>query len=163
MAGSKARRPRPERWLQGAGEPIFEALPASVLDNTRHPRSENALLWNTLYPRLWPTSRLSDLLKLPPLWGTPKLPFSDEDLRPYFWGYAVDGQHLPGLDAALDAVDGPGPSTEVDLFLVGRTQLILVEAKHTSGLGRCSTRTVPILAGRRGAVRSRSRTRATHT
>jgi hypothetical protein len=138
MAQPEAGRPRPERWLQGAGEVIFKVLPETVLANARHPRSENALLWNTLYPRLWPSCSLSDLLTLPPISGTPELPFRDEDMRPYFWGYGVDGQRLPGLDAALDVIDGQGPQTEVDLFLLGPTQLVLVEAKHTSRLGRCS-------------------------
>jgi hypothetical protein len=77
-------------------------------------------------------------MALRPLWGTSHAAFKDEILRPYFWGYGVDGERLPGLDDALRVVDGPGPKTEVDLFLMGPTQLILVEAKHTSGLGRCS-------------------------
>jgi len=138
MSSSEVDRPRPQRWLQGAGEPIFDVLPETILANTRHPRSENALLWNSLYPRLWPGRPLSDFMAIRPLWGTREVAFSDEDLRPFFWGYSVDGQRLPELDDSLDAVDGAGPQTEVDLFLVGPSQLVLVEAKHTSRLGRCS-------------------------
>ncbi len=138
MSHQRSDRPRPQRWLQGAGEPIFNVLPESVLANARNPRSENALLWNTLYPRLWPSRPLSDFMAIRPLWGTQEVAFADESLRPYFWGYAVDGERMPGLDNALTAVDGSGPKTEVDLFLVGQSQLVVVEAKHTSGLGRCS-------------------------
>jgi hypothetical protein len=138
MTHSDARRPRPRRWLQGAGEPIFDVLPESILANMRHAHSENALVWNCLYPRLWPERPFSDLVSLRPLWGTADVEIVDEAVRPFFWGYAVDGQRLPGLQRALDEVDGPGPQTEVDLFLLGPSQLILVEAKHTSQLGRCS-------------------------
>ncbi len=138
MSPVQSGRPRPQRWLQGAGEPIFDVLPETILANTRHPNSENALLWNSLYPRLWPTRPLSDFMAIRPLWGTREVGFSDEGLRPYFWGYGVDGERLPGLEPALDAVEGSGPRTEVDLFLAGDRQLVVIEAKHTSGLGRCS-------------------------
>lgn len=130
-------RPLPGRVMHGAEEPIFDRLPDSVRANLLHPTSENALVWNALYPRLWPGRRLGELMQFRPLWGTPEVHFQDEVVRPYFWGYAVDGERLPGLDDSLEAVDGPGPKTEVDLFLLGESQLVLIEAKHTSQFGRC--------------------------
>jgi hypothetical protein len=35
-------------------------------------------------------------------------------------------------------VDGEGPKTEVDFFLLSQTNIIVIEVKHTSSLGRCS-------------------------
>ena len=35
-------------------------------------------------------------------------------------------------------IEGSGPKTEVDLFLLGESNLILVESKRKSGFGRCS-------------------------
>ncbi|MGD2254092.1 MAG: hypothetical protein PVF70_14375 [Anaerolineales bacterium] len=128
----------PRRLLVGQEERIFDVLPQSVLANLYHAASENALLWNLIYPLAQPTLSLAALLSLRPLWGTAALQADEDDLRPYYWGYSVDGERLPGLDQALDSVDGPGPRTEVDLFLVGETNLVLVEAKHMSGPGRCS-------------------------
>jgi hypothetical protein len=122
----------------GLEERIFDVLPQSVLANLYHAASENALLWNLIYPLAQPTLSLEALMSLRPLWGTAALQAGDDDLRPYYWGYSVDGERLPGLDEALDSVDGPGPRTEVDLFLVGASNLVLVETKHMSGPGRCS-------------------------
>ncbi|MGD8633180.1 MAG: hypothetical protein PVF85_06375 [Anaerolineales bacterium] len=130
----------PERriWF-GSEEPIFNVLPANVLANFRTPRSENALLWNTIYRLARPKLRLRDLLAIQPIWGTRGVfDEPDDELLPYFWGFDVEGRRLDGLEEALRALDGPGPSTEVDLFLFGEHHLIAVEAKHTSGFGRCS-------------------------
>jgi len=124
--------------LEGIEEPIFDALPQRVLDNLRHPASENALVWNLIYPLATPRISMAALLALRPLWGTPALEAEDDLLRPYFWGYEISGQGLQGLDQALDCIDGPGPRTEVDMLLVGKHNLVLVEAKNRSGLGRCS-------------------------
>jgi hypothetical protein len=134
MAG--IRRPR-ARIIHGAMEPIFDALPETVLDNLRRPASENALLWNLVYPLARPGLSLSELTRVPPLWGTAVQEADDDELRPYFWGYALSGERLPHLDEAASIVDGKGISTEVDLFLVGARNLILVEAKHLAGFGRC--------------------------
>lgn len=126
-------------WF-GSEEPIFGALPANVLANFRNQRSENALLWNTIYKIAQPSVGLRSLLAIHPLWGT-KGSFEesqDDILYPYFWGFNVQGERLRGLNEALRAVDGPGPGTEVDLILLGDHHLIAVEAKHTSGFGRCS-------------------------
>ena len=132
-------RPESRRILFGADEPIFAALPERVLANLRHPASENALLWNLLYPLAQPDLKLSDFLKLRPLWGTSALTEVDDDcMTPYFWGYSVAGERLSLLDEILRDVDGVGQKTEVDVFLVGRRNLVLVEAKHMSGLGHCS-------------------------
>jgi hypothetical protein len=65
------------------------------------------------------------------------LELREEALSPYYWGYEVGGERLPGLDAVLEAVDGSGQQTEVDLFLLGEHDLVLVEAKRNGGLGRC--------------------------
>ena len=124
--------------LFGDNEPIFSKLPASVLGNLEHPRSENALLWNSIYPLAQPTLSLSKLLDLPPLWGTAKLEMEEDQLIPYFWGYSISGEKLSGLDKVLSRIDGRGPYTEVDLFLLGKKYLLAVEAKHLSSLGRCS-------------------------
>lgn len=135
----ESHRPSPRRILSGADEPIFDVLPERVLSNLRLPTSENALLWNLTYPLAQPSINLLKLLELHPLWGTRILPEAGEDdLVPYYWGYRVDGERLPQLDEVLEIVDGPGPPTEVDLFLFGHQNLVLIEAKHMSGLGRCS-------------------------
>ena len=128
----------PKRVIEGIEEAIFDALPQRVLDNVRRPASENALVWNLIYPLARPNISLAALIALRPLWGTPSLELEDDPLQPYFWGYAISGQKLPGLDHALQRVNGPGPHTEVDVFLVGQRNLVLVEAKNRSGLGRCA-------------------------
>ncbi len=125
----------PRRILTGSGEKIFEALPARVLENLRKPASENALLWNLIYPLARPRLALSDLLSLRPLWGTAIT--AADALEPYFWGLDLDGRPLEGLDESVRALGGREHTTEVDLFLVGAEHLVLVEAKHLSSLGRC--------------------------
>ena len=130
-------RPKPH-ILHGVDEPIFDVLPLGVLSNLRHARSESALLWNAIYSLARPKLSLRSLLQLQPLWGTAGLEGEEDALLPYFWGYAVDGQRLKALDDCLQQIDGAGPRTEVDLFLVGEQNIILVEAKHFSTLGRCS-------------------------
>jgi hypothetical protein len=132
-------RPSSRRILFGSEEPIFNILPERVLANLRTPTSENALLWNLIYPLAQPKISLSKLLRPRPLWGTSILPETDdEELVPYFWGYSIDGDRLRLLDEILEEVDGPGLKTEVDLFLLGERNLVVVEAKHVAGLGRCS-------------------------
>ena len=129
----------PRRVLHGRGEAIFTALPASVRANFLKPRSENALLWNLIYPLCRPNLDLRLLLSIRPLWGTrlPSGQFQDA-LTPYFWGLDVGGNRLKGLDDALGRVDGPGPRTEIDLLLVGEHHLLAIEAKHTGRFGICS-------------------------
>lgn len=122
--------------LAGSEEPVFRVLPQRVVDDMKHPRSESALVWNSIYPRAQPTIDLAQLLSLTPLWGSSIGPISDR-LVPYYWGFDQDGRRLPNLDRVLDRIDGPGPRTEVDLFLLGEGELILVEAKHMAGLGKC--------------------------
>ncbi len=123
--------------MEGASEPIFDQLPESVLDNLRRPASENALLWNLIYPLARPAINLRNLLSLPPLWGTAAREANEDLLRPYFWGYSLEGDRLPYLDEAAVAVDGKGNGTQVDLFLAGSQNLVLVEAKHLASFGRC--------------------------
>lgn len=128
-----------KRILHGIDEPIFTVLPQSVLSNVRYPDSENALLWNLIYPLAQPTLNLADLLRIRPLWGTAwpdSIP--EDDLWPYFWGYSVAGERMPFLDQVLDMVDSNGPQTEIDLLLLGRDNLVVVEVKNLSRLGRCS-------------------------
>jgi hypothetical protein len=136
MASHPAGRPLP-RILHGSAEPVFGVLPETVLANLRRPSSENALLWNLIYPRARPSLSLKNLLSLRPMWGTAVLEADDDALTPYFWGFAADGHRLPALAETLEAVDGAGPSTEVDLYLLGKRNLIVIEAKRGSGLGRC--------------------------
>ncbi len=129
----------PPRLWTGSNEPIFSVLPGTVLANFNTPRSENALLWNLLYPRSQPSLSLAALLALSSLWGTaPPGEVRDDQLHPFYWGHGLDGSRLQGLDDALKEVDGPGPKTEIDLILLGKKVLISVEAKHTSLFGRCS-------------------------
>ncbi len=124
--------------LYGENEPIFTKLPNNVLANLRHRGSENAVLWNVIYPLAQPRISLKSLLTLSPLWGTMSLESKEDLLEPYFWGYNISGSRMVGLDDVLERIDGKGPRTEVDLFLLGENNLILVEAKHLGDLGRCS-------------------------
>lgn len=135
--GEARLRLRPHRLLAGQGEAIFERLPESVLQNLWNPASEAALLWNLIYPLAQPRLSLADLLRLTPLWGSPKLDVEPDSLTPYYWGFDFQGRALPGLDQANEQVGESPPAAEVDLFLLGDKNLVLVEAKHLSGLGRC--------------------------
>jgi len=134
-----SKRPLPKRILVGRDEGIFSVLPEDLILNFLSETSENALLWNTIYPLTLHGISLDRFLALRPLSGT-SVDATDSDgyLTPYFWGYDVGGQRLQGLDDVLLEVDGPGPKTEVDLFLVGEHDLVLVEAKRMSSPGRCS-------------------------
>jgi len=76
-------------------EPVFGVLPETVLDNLRRPASENALLWNLIYPLARPSLSLARLLGLPPMWGTPALEREEDALQPFFWGHALSGERLP--------------------------------------------------------------------
>ena len=137
LDGEARLRLRPPRLLAGQGEPIFGQLPESVLQNLWSPASETALLWNLMYPLVQPRLKLEDVLQLRPLWGSAVEAEERDSLTPYFWGLDLQGRRLPGLDQSLDRLDGSGPYAEVDLFLLGERHLVLVEAKHLSGLGRC--------------------------
>lgn len=121
----------------GRVEPIFASLPQRILHDLGQRYSESALLWNRIYVRATPRIAMRQLLTLKPLWGSLQ-PAIEDRLEPYYWGFNLAGQRLAGLDQALEVVDGPGPATEVDLFLLGDSQLVLVEAKANSGLGRCA-------------------------
>lgn len=133
-----AGRRRFSRLLAGQDEAILSVLPETVLANLHRPSSENALVWNLIYRIAQPALSLHTLLAIGPLWGTADQASSDDLLQPFFWGYNVSGQRLELLDKALDDVDGPGRRTEVDLFLLGATNLVLAEAKHLGGFGHCS-------------------------
>lgn len=137
MSGRRRLGTRAARLLGGTGEPIFSVLPERVLANLRRQGSENALVWNMVYPRARPALSLREWLAVPALWGTARLEAGEDELLPHFWGYSVDGRRLQGLGECLDRLDGPGPQTEVDLFLLGSANLVLVEAKHLTSAGRC--------------------------
>jgi hypothetical protein len=126
-----------KRILHGEQEPIFRALPQTILDNLKSPSSESAVLWNVIYPNAQPTIALRQLLTIRPIWGS-HVEVLDDDLIPYFWGYAASGTRLPGLDNTLDAVESRGPHTEVDVFLLGDRNIIAIEGKNLATLGRCS-------------------------
>ncbi|MEW6568968.1 MAG: hypothetical protein AB1449_12545 [Chloroflexota bacterium] len=128
---------RAGRLLAGSGEPIFRLLPERVLANLRRRGSENALVWNLMYPLAHSGLSLHRWLAIRPLWGTAGTQGPDEILWPYFWGWSVDGRRLEALDDCLDRLDGPGLQTEVDLFLLGASTLVLIEAKHLAAAGRC--------------------------
>lgn len=123
--------------LSGEAEGVFSALPLNVLANLRRRNSENALVWNLVYPLAQTRVPLALFLGLTPLWGTVGEPTPEDLLEPFYWGYNLEGERLPELSETLREVDGAGPSTEVDLFLLGRQALVLVEAKHLSRFGRC--------------------------
>src|SRR4030042_670315 len=112
-----AAGPTPRSILAGQDEGIFRVLPQTVIDNLRRPASENALVWNLLYPQARPTLSLRSLLSLRPLWGSALAEEPDESLTPYFWGYTISGERLDTLDDALDSGGGPGEQTEEDCFL----------------------------------------------
>lgn len=131
------RSPLPRAILAGEQEGAFDHLPETVIANLRRPHSENARLWNTFYPRPGEGLRLKRLLSIAPLWGSMPDATSDERLEPYFWGVHPSGQGLAGLGEVLDEVDGPGPRTEIDLILRGASNLVVIEAKNLSTLGRC--------------------------
>lgn len=123
--------------LYGSREPLIDSLPQRVLHDLERPNSESAQLWNQIYARATPRVDMADLLALPQLWGSALDPVQDA-LEPYYWGFNLAGQRLSQLDGALVELDGePGPMTEVDLFLLGSSELVLVEAKANGGLGRC--------------------------
>lgn len=123
--------------LAGSEEPVFRVLPLRVLEDMRRPDSESALLWNLIYPSAQSSVSLKALLGLKPLWGS-RVELPEDRLVPYYWGYDLLGQRLARLDEVLELVDGAGPRTEVDLFLLGERHLILIEAKHAGNLGRCA-------------------------
>jgi hypothetical protein len=123
--------------MAGSQEPVFDVLPRRIIDDLTKPQSESSLLWNTIYPRAQPTLALAEILDQRPLWGT-AAELDDDALIPYYWGFDQAGKRLQGLDSALDMIDGAEQQTEVDLFLLGAQQLVLVEAKRSGGLGRCA-------------------------
>jgi hypothetical protein len=137
LQGEGRLRLRPPRILAGQAEPIFDHLPESVLRNLWNPASETALLWNLIYPAAQPHLELEALLRLRPLWGAAAQTRGQDSLRPYFWGLDLQGAPLPGLDSAASVLGEREPEAEVDLYLLGAENLVLVEAKHLSGLGRC--------------------------
>ncbi len=137
MKVSRQGRPLP-RILAGHHEAIFDRLPGNVLENLRRARSENALVWNLIYPMEQAGIELQELLALRPLWGTAGLDEDPDQLTPYYWGFDREGRRLGALGRVLKRVDGAGPRTEIDLLLVGSENLIVVEAKRGSRLGRCA-------------------------
>ncbi len=136
----KQVRPLARRILHGEQEQIFEVLPQSVISNFTHSQSENALLWNRFYPLCSPYVSWKRLAGVRLVWGTANdgNTVEDDALTPYFWGFSIEGGRLRGLDQVLEAVDGPGPKTEIDLILVGERRLVVVEVKHMSSPGRCA-------------------------
>lgn len=128
----------PDSIHSGMGEGIFSVLPERVLSNFQKPNSENALLWNSFYRYAHEPIPLEKLIGLSPLWGTVDVNFRSDLLVPYFWGCDVNGGRLSHLDESLGLHTTHGPPTEVDLFLVGNENIILVEVKNLAGFGRCS-------------------------
>ncbi len=127
----------PKSILSGEAEGVFSALPQNVLANLRRAHSENALVWNLIYPLAQMRLSSGAFLQLAPLWGTAGESAPDEALEPFYWGYNLAGDRLSGLQETLDEVDGPGRKTEVDLYLLGERALVLVEAKHLARFGHC--------------------------
>lgn len=132
-----AKRRLPRSILSGEAEGVFSSLPHTVLANLRRGNSENALVWNLIYPLAQTRISLARLLEVVPLWGTASEHDDDDSLEPFYWGFNLQGERLTGLRQALKEVDGAGNPTEVDLYLLGQRVLILVEAKHLSRFGHC--------------------------
>jgi hypothetical protein len=137
MAQPKRRGLSSRRILVGEEEPIFGLLPQQVLANLLRPASETAVVWNLVYPRAKPTLSLAQWMAIPPMAGTPSLQDEDE-MTPFFWGYAINGERLQTLEEATRAVDGDEARTEVDLILMGRRNIVVAEAKNLATLGRCA-------------------------
>jgi len=133
----RRRAPLPRAILSGENEGAFDHLPETVIANLRRANSENARLWNTFYPRPGFEIQLADLLSVTPLWGTRAEDPPKDRLQPYFWGFHPNGQRLEGLEEALEEIDGAGPRTEIDLILRGAANVVVIEAKNLSTLGRC--------------------------
>ncbi len=57
---------------------------------------------------------------------------------PFYWGYSAEGERLPSFSESLAAVAGREDLLEIDLLLVGRQHLVVVEAKHQAMPGLCS-------------------------
>jgi len=134
--GPAGRGFTPAGILDGGSERVFQVLPITVLDNMRSAGSEGSLLWNLIYPRAQPRLSLRTLLDLRPLWGS-LAEVGDDRLIPYYWGYSVAGERLPALDDSLAAVAGRDDLLEIDLLLVGASNLVVVEAKHQAAPGMC--------------------------
>lgn len=124
--------------LHGHEERILQVLPERVMSNLRTPSSENALVWNLLYPLARPTLSYKQFMELKPLWGTPALDAEEDELTPYFWGFDLAGHPHPEISHSVLKVDGQGLGTEIDVVLVGEQNLIGIEAKRIGGFGRCS-------------------------
>jgi hypothetical protein len=131
-----AKKVPSHRILSGENEPIFGVLPGGVLANLRKPASETAVIWNLFYPRARPTLSLAQWMALPPLAGTAFLS-DDDQMTPYYWGYAVDGTRLAALQEAQRVVDGEEACTEIDVVLLGSRNVVVIEAKNLATLGRC--------------------------
>jgi hypothetical protein len=101
------------------------------------PGSESARVWNTFYPLAGRGIASQTWFGLPRLWGSAQLNPTPDVMTPYFWGYRIDGQLLPGLGAAAEAVAGREDRLEVDLILRGEHDLVAVEAKGNGAPGRC--------------------------
>jgi hypothetical protein len=125
----------PKKILAGHDEPIFDKLSPDLVANLRSPRSENALIWNLIYPQARPGLSFARLSAIRPLHGTPLPATAEDTLIPYFWGWSIEGSRMEGLDEVGGSIDGG--QTEADLLLLGRDNLVLVEAKRFSGFGRC--------------------------
>ncbi|MEX2030019.1 MAG: hypothetical protein WD906_03505 [Anaerolineales bacterium] len=89
-----------------------------------------------IYPKARPGLSFARLSSVRPLHGTPLPAVAEDILVPYFWGWSLEGERMEGLDEAGRWIDGG--QTEADLLLLGRDNLILVEAKRFSGFGRCA-------------------------
>ena len=127
MTKPRSQVPNLKGVLAGSDEPVFRVLPQRVIEDLRRSNTESALLWNLIYPRAQPTLAFNELQVLPSLWGSQLEPSKDA-LTPYYWGFSQKGDRLPELDSVLDEIDGPTARTEVDLFLLGKDELVLVEA-----------------------------------
>lgn len=121
-------------------EPFF---PKRTKKKLQSAHGEDVRTWNTIYGRWALRSRLADLGLVQSLDGAPPATISGA-IAPYFWGFHPGGGRLGGLDETLAAMEnyrdgrGEGQKTEFDVLLVGREDLVCIEAKNEAEFGRCS-------------------------
>lgn len=128
--------PRPSGVLAGEGERIFSFLPEEVVRNMKA-GSESAAVWNAFYPFASRGLSAQAWFEVPRRWGSMLPPIEDDTLTPFFWGWNVQGEPLPGLAEAAESIAGRQDRLEVDLFLRGARTLVAIEAKVGAAPGRC--------------------------
>jgi hypothetical protein len=131
-------RPDSRKWiLHGEDEPIFTALPQTILANLSRRTSESALVWNAFYPLLARSVTLEQLAGVPTLAGGSTSLVDPSPVEMFFWGHSAQGEVPDELARALEQVDGRPGQTEIDLLLRTPGHWVAIEAKRGAAPGRC--------------------------